>query len=117
MAAAFLSAKDAIMAKVTPDCLKSKVEEAQDFVKSKTAAGQDGFDPNDPANKGKITEWEAAYNVTNAIQGMFIVSLPYGVYHGGYWGILAMIGPGALTVRPAVPTGTPAGAASLRKTT
>jgi len=92
MAAAFLSAKDAIMAKVTPDCLKSKVEEAQDFVKSKTAAGQDGFDPNDPANKGKITEWEAAYNVTNAIQGMFIVSLPYGVYHGGYWGILAMIG-------------------------
>ena len=92
MAGAFLSAKDAIMAKVTPDCLKSKVEDAQDFVKSKTAAGQEGFDPNDPANKGKITEWEAAYNVTNAIQGMFIVSLPYGVYHGGYWGILAMIG-------------------------
>jgi len=92
MAGAFLSAKDAIMAKVTPDCLKSKVEEAQDYVKSKTASGQDGFDPSDPANKGKITEWEAAYNVTNAIQGMFIVSLPYGVYHGGYWGILAMVG-------------------------
>ncbi len=23
---------------------------------------------------------------------MFIVSLPYGVMHGGYWGILAMVG-------------------------
>ena len=25
-------------------------------------------------------------------QGMFIVSLPYGVMHGGYWAILAMVG-------------------------
>ena len=41
---------------------------------------------------GKITEYEAAWNVTNAIQGMFIVSLPYAVFHGGYWAILAMVG-------------------------
>ena len=40
----------------------------------------------------KITEYEAAWNVTNAIQGMFIVSLPYAVYHGGYWAIIAMVG-------------------------
>merc|ERR1711936_1281850 len=33
----------------------------------------------------KITEYEAGWNVTNAIQGMFIVSLPYAVYHRGYW--------------------------------
>ena len=26
------------------------------------------------------------------IQGMFIVSLPYAVFHGGYWAILAMVG-------------------------
>ena len=26
------------------------------------------IDPDDPANKGKITEWEAGWNVTNAIQ-------------------------------------------------
>ena len=25
-------------------------------------------------------------------QGMFVVALPYGVYHGGYWAILAMVG-------------------------
>ena len=25
-------------------------------------------------------------------QGMFIVSLPYAVFHGGYWAILAMVG-------------------------
>jgi len=23
---------------------------------------------------------------------MFVVALPYGVYHGGYWGIFAMVG-------------------------
>ena len=25
-------------------------------------------------------------------QGMFIVALPFGVLHGGYWGIVAMVG-------------------------
>lgn len=40
----------------------------------------------------KINEWQAAYNVTNAIQGMFIVSLPFAVLRGGYWAIAAMIG-------------------------
>ncbi|CAL4099611.1 unnamed protein product, partial [Meganyctiphanes norvegica] len=39
-----------------------------------------------------ITEWQAGWNVTNAIQGMFIVSLPYAVLHGGYWAIVAMTG-------------------------
>ncbi|KAG5673493.1 hypothetical protein PVAND_003537 [Polypedilum vanderplanki] len=40
----------------------------------------------------KITEIQAAWNVTNAIQGMFIVSLPFAVLRGGYWAILAMVG-------------------------
>ncbi|XP_058801607.1 vesicular inhibitory amino acid transporter [Phymastichus coffea] len=39
-----------------------------------------------------INEWQAAWNVTNAIQGMFIVSLPFAVLRGGYWAIFAMIG-------------------------
>ncbi|KAF2357477.1 Amino acid transporter transmembrane domain [Trinorchestia longiramus] len=39
-----------------------------------------------------IDEWQAGWNVTNAIQGMFIVSLPYAVLHGGYWALVAMIG-------------------------
>lgn len=40
----------------------------------------------------KITEIQAAWNVTNAIQGMFIVSLPFAVLRGGYWAIVAMVG-------------------------
>lgn len=40
----------------------------------------------------KINEWQAAWNVTNAIQGMFIVSLPFAVLRGGYWAIVAMVG-------------------------
>ncbi|CAF4047716.1 unnamed protein product [Rotaria magnacalcarata] len=37
---------------------------------------------------GGLTALEAAWNVTNAIQ----VDLPYSVYHGGYWSLLAMMG-------------------------
>lgn len=40
----------------------------------------------------KIDEWQAGWNVTNAIQGMSLVSLPYAVLHGGYWGIFSLIG-------------------------
>lgn len=40
----------------------------------------------------QINEYQAAWNVTNAIQGMFIVSLPFAVLRGGYWAIAAMIG-------------------------
>ncbi|RZF33340.1 hypothetical protein LSTR_LSTR007685 [Laodelphax striatellus] len=43
-------------------------------------------------SRHKINEWQAAWNVTNAIQGMFIVSLPFAVLRGGYWAIFAMIG-------------------------
>ncbi|XP_072170640.1 vesicular inhibitory amino acid transporter-like [Diadema setosum] len=38
-----------------------------------------------------ITAWDAGWNVTNAIQGMFLVALPYAVLHGGYWSILSLI--------------------------
>ena len=62
MAAVFLQAKDWVTTQITPDCLKSNIED----VKSKIG-GEKG-DPDDPANKGKITEWEAGWNVTNAIQ-------------------------------------------------
>ncbi|KAL1455578.1 hypothetical protein WDU94_009662 [Cyamophila willieti] len=44
------------------------------------------------SSRHKINEWQAAWNVTNAIQGMFIVSLPFAVLRGGYWAIFAMIG-------------------------
>jgi vesicular inhibitory amino acid transporter len=46
----------------------------------------------DPEGFGSgLTAWEAGWNVTNAIQGMFIVSLPYAVLHGGYWGVFALV--------------------------
>ncbi|EDS34698.1 amino acid transporter [Culex quinquefasciatus] len=44
------------------------------------------------AGGAKINEYQAAWNVTNAIQGMFIVSLPFAVLRGGYWAIIAMVG-------------------------
>ncbi|XP_040569205.1 vesicular inhibitory amino acid transporter [Lepeophtheirus salmonis] len=95
MATLIHSCKDWVTSKVTPECLKSSADDVKRFAREKTGKKDD----DDPTGKmeeykktGKITEWEAAWNVTNAIQGMFIVSLPYGVYHGGYWAILAMVG-------------------------
>jgi len=40
---------------------------------------------------GKIDEWQAGWNVTNAIQGMSLVSLPYAVLHGGYFGLFSLV--------------------------
>ncbi|CAG0919423.1 unnamed protein product [Notodromas monacha] len=45
-----------------------------------------------PMKKENISEWQAGWNVTNAIQGMFVVSLPYAVLHGGYWALIALMG-------------------------
>ncbi|XP_014021449.1 vesicular inhibitory amino acid transporter [Salmo salar] len=39
----------------------------------------------------KITAWEAGWNVTNAIQGMFVLGLPYAILHGGYLGLFLII--------------------------
>jgi len=90
MAESFFKAKDYVASKVTPECLKANVEEVKAFTEKNMPKGAD---PHAAEGDGqKITEYEAAWNVTNAIQGMFIVSLPYAVYHGGYWAILAMVG-------------------------
>ncbi|GMS88984.1 hypothetical protein PENTCL1PPCAC_11159 [Pristionchus entomophagus] len=40
----------------------------------------------------RITALQAAWNVTNAIQGMFIVGLPIAVKVGGWWSVGAMVG-------------------------
>jgi len=89
MAESFFKAKDFVTSKVTPECLKANVEEVKAFTEKNMPKGGD---PHAEGSGQKITEYEAAWNVTNAIQGMFIVSLPYAVYHGGYWAILAMVG-------------------------
>ncbi|KAF5907209.1 vesicular inhibitory amino acid transporter, partial [Clarias magur] len=42
-------------------------------------------------DKPNITAWDAGWNVTNAIQGMFVLGLPYAVLHGGYLGLFLII--------------------------
>ena len=68
MAAVFLSIKDTVASKITPDCLKASKDELKTFAQDKL--GETKLDPNNPAHKDKITEWEAGWNVTNAIQVM-----------------------------------------------
>jgi len=51
--------------------LKASADELKTFAKEKAGGGDfhgEGGDPHDPNNKNKITEWQAAWNVTNAIQ-------------------------------------------------
>ena len=66
MAAVFMQIKDTVSSKITPDCLKASADELKTFAKDKV--GETKLDPNNPAHKDKITEWEAGWNVTNAIQ-------------------------------------------------
>ena len=63
MAAIFNQIKDTITSKITPDCLKAQADE----LKTKFE-GETKLDPTNPEHKDKITEWEAGWNVTNAIQ-------------------------------------------------
>lgn len=67
MAAVFLQAKDFVTSKLTPDCMKASADELKSFAKNKVGEGKK-IDPDNPAHKDKITEWEAGWNVTNAIQ-------------------------------------------------
>nr|XP_056712203.1 vesicular inhibitory amino acid transporter-like [Euleptes europaea] len=39
----------------------------------------------------RITTWEAGWNVTNAIQGIFVLGLPYALLHSGYSGLFLII--------------------------
>lgn len=55
-------------------------------------SSESSFIGGEGATTEKINEFQAAWNVTNAIQGMFIVSLPFAVLRGGYWAIIAMVG-------------------------
>jgi len=55
----------------TSDCLKASADELKKLKEKAGGGGDlhgDGGDPHDPNNKNKITEWQAAWNVTNAIQ-------------------------------------------------
>ncbi|XP_075893578.1 vesicular inhibitory amino acid transporter-like [Nelusetta ayraudi] len=38
-----------------------------------------------------ISAWEAGWNVTNAIQGIFVLGLPFALVHSGYVGLILMV--------------------------
>ena len=65
MAESFFKAKDYVTSKVTPECLKANVEEVKAFTEKNMPKGGD---PHAEGGGQKITEYEAAWNVTNAIQ-------------------------------------------------
>ncbi|MBN3326494.1 VIAAT protein, partial [Atractosteus spatula] len=43
------------------------------------------------SSSNRITTWEAGWNVTNAIQGIFVLGLPYALLHSGYLGLLLIV--------------------------
>ncbi|XP_061097612.1 vesicular inhibitory amino acid transporter [Conger conger] len=59
-------------------------EEEQGSPCSLTGAAQNTASP-------KITTWEAAWNVTNAIQGIFVLGLPYALLQSGYLGLVLLV--------------------------
>ncbi|XP_054910370.1 vesicular inhibitory amino acid transporter-like [Poeciliopsis prolifica] len=38
-----------------------------------------------------ITAWEASWNVTNAIQGIFVLGLPFALIQSGYMGLMVLV--------------------------
>lgn len=67
---------------------------------TETTANQKGFEDEEGGGglefegslgHAKISEWQAGWNITNAIQGMSLVSLPYAVLHGGYFGLFSLV--------------------------
>ena len=65
MAGFIFVAKDWLLSRVTPDCLKAKVEEGKDFMEKNMPKGVD--EHGGDGGGMKITEYEAGWNVTNAI--------------------------------------------------
>uniref|UniRef100_A0A673MXP7 Vesicular inhibitory amino acid transporter n=1 Tax=Sinocyclocheilus rhinocerous TaxID=307959 RepID=A0A673MXP7_9TELE len=43
------------------------------------------------STRPRITTWEAGWNVTNAIQGIFVLGLPYALLQSGYMGLLLLV--------------------------
>lgn len=42
-------------------------------------------------SRPKLTVLDASWNIANAIQGMFVLSLPWAVYHGGFIGVFLIV--------------------------
>ena len=75
----------------SPDILRSPIQKSDSIFslagdRAKVGEEQDLFRPK---FKIKISAWDAGWNVTNAIQGMFVLCLPFAIKHGGYMGKLS----------------------------
>ncbi|KAK5879844.1 hypothetical protein CesoFtcFv8_022923 [Champsocephalus esox] len=59
---------------------------------AKMSLGNPVQSPN-PGTKGlnTITTWEAGWNVTNAIQGIFVLGLPFALVRSGYVGLVLLV--------------------------
>ncbi|XP_029608762.1 vesicular inhibitory amino acid transporter [Salmo trutta] len=70
-------------------------EDQEETRESPTASSLEGGNetPTSPSSSTclKITTWEAGWNVTNAIQGIFVLGLPYALLQSGYLGLLLLI--------------------------
>lgn len=47
--------------------------------------------PHNDVSRPKLTVLDASWNIANAIQGMFVLSLPWAVYHGGFIGVFLIV--------------------------
>ncbi|ETN79874.1 transmembrane amino acid transporter protein [Necator americanus] len=72
--------------------LPGTVEEGPEGEDSPPTEIHEVVDEDPHAGGEPITALQAAWNVTNAIQGMFIVGLPIAVKVGGWWSVAAMMG-------------------------
>ncbi|RCN46470.1 transmembrane amino acid transporter protein [Ancylostoma caninum] len=77
---------------VTSSPRTGTVEEGSEGENGSPAEVNDVIDEDPHAGGEPITALQAAWNVTNAIQGMFIVGLPIAVKVGGWWSVAAMMG-------------------------
>ncbi|KAM9840222.1 vesicular inhibitory amino acid transporter-like [Aulostomus maculatus] len=65
-------------------------EDGQDICTS-TEEEQATVDQSDTGLNPTITAWEAGWNVTNAIQGIFVLGLPFALARSGYVGLVLLV--------------------------
>uniref|UniRef100_A0A3P8UW29 Vesicular inhibitory amino acid transporter n=1 Tax=Cynoglossus semilaevis TaxID=244447 RepID=A0A3P8UW29_CYNSE len=61
------------------------------FSESRGDGGKGGTISVDPSLRPTITAWEAGWNVTNAIQGIFVLGLPFALLQSGYMGLVLLV--------------------------
>uniref|UniRef100_A0A672JPP1 Vesicular inhibitory amino acid transporter n=1 Tax=Salarias fasciatus TaxID=181472 RepID=A0A672JPP1_SALFA len=71
-----------------PNCKNLEKDKANVTLTSPFHSSKANTRLNDPPT---ITAWEAGWNVTNAIQGIFVLGLPFALVQSGYVGLVLLI--------------------------